>query len=134
MTPPPGHLQVLIVEDDEVTLNTYARSLELQGYDVRTALTAESAWHEAEVHRPDAMIVDLRLPGVDGLELLRRLRASERYRHIPVAIVTGDYFLRETMPSELQQLGAIIAFKPLWLEDLMTLVERLLTNRPKDSA
>jgi two-component system, OmpR family, response regulator len=64
------HVQILIVEDDAPTLDTYARSLMLYGYDVRTALSGEMAWQEAEAHCPDAMIVDWKLPGMDGLALV----------------------------------------------------------------
>lgn len=125
-------VQILIVEDDASTLDTYARSLLLYGYDVRTASSGEMAWREAEANCPDAMIVDFRLPGMDGLALVRRLRASEHTRHVPVAIVTGNYFADEMIPSEAEQLDATICFKPLWLDDLVALVQRLL--RPKDVA
>ena len=69
---------------------------------------------------------------MDGLARVRRLRAGEHTRHIPVAVVTGHYFAEETMPSEAAQLDATVRFKPLWLDDLVALVERLL--RPKDFA
>lgn len=132
MIPHSAHVQILIVEDDASTLDTYARSLMLYGYDVRTASSGEMAWQEAQAHCPDAMIVDLRLPGMDGLALVRRLRAGKHTRQIPVAIVTGHYFVEETMPSEAEQLDVTVCFKPLWLDDLVALVERLL--RPKDFA
>ena len=47
-------------------------------------------------------------------------------RPIPVAIVTGDYFLDDSVSSELQALGAELRFKPLWLEDLVGLARNLL--------
>ena len=124
--------QILIVDDDEPTLDTYARTLRLHGYDVRTASSGESAWDEAAANCPDAMIVDLQLPGMDGLALVRRLRADEHTKHVPVAIVTGHYFAEETMPNAAKQLDATVCFKPLWFDDLVALVERLLT--PHDIA
>ena len=83
---------------------------------------------EVESSHPDAVIVDFRMPGIDGLEFLRRFRARDDTHSTPVAIVTGDYFLDETIPAELRELGAEVRFKPLWLEDLATLVHGLLTS------
>ncbi len=66
------------------------------------------------------------MPLVDGLGFLRRLRAHDDQRDIPVAIVTGDYFLDDAVSNELQELGAELRFKPLWLEDLVGLARNLL--------
>jgi DNA-binding response OmpR family regulator len=118
---------VLIVEHDELTTATYARMLRLEGYQVQTAVSAEDGLRAAESSHLDAIIVDFRLPGMDGLEFLRRLRARRDTRRTPVAIVTGDYFLDDTIPAELRELGAEVRFKPLWLEDLVTLIRGLLT-------
>jgi DNA-binding response OmpR family regulator len=81
---------------------------------------------EVESSHPDAIIVGFRMPGMDGLEFLRRLRARDDTT--PVAVVTGDYFLDETIPAQLRELGAEVRLKPLWLEDVATLVQGLLTS------
>jgi two-component system OmpR family response regulator len=121
--------KILIVDDDEGVTQTFARMLRLEGYQVRTAVSAETGLREAEHSHPDAIILDLRMPLVDGLGFLRRLRAHDHQRTTPVAIVTGDYFLDETVASELQQLGAELKFKPLWLEDLVGLARNLLQSK-----
>src|SRR5882672_5166893 len=121
--------KILIVDDDEGVTQTFARMLRLEGYQVRTAVSAETGLREAEHSHPDAIILDLRMPLVDGLGFLRRLRAHDRQRTTPVAIVTGDYFLDETVATELQQLGAELKFKPLWLEDLVGLARYLLQSK-----
>lgn len=117
---------ILIVDDDEAVTQTFARMLRLEGYTVRTAITAESGLTEASQNNPDAIILDLRMPLVDGLGFLKRLRALDSSRQVPVAVVTGDYFLDEQVSSELRQLGAELKFKPLWLEDLVGLAKTLL--------
>lgn len=117
---------ILIVDDDEAVTQTFARMLRLEGYTVRTAVTAESGLAEASLNNPDAIILDLRMPLVDGLGFLKRLRALDSSRQVPVAVVTGDYFLDEQVSSELRQLGAELKFKPLWLEDLVGLAKALL--------
>jgi two-component system OmpR family response regulator len=118
--------KILIVDDDEGVTQTFARMLRLEGYQVRTAMSAEKGLLEAETSHPDAIILDLRMPLVDGLGFLRRLRAHDDQRGVPVAIVTGDYFLEDSVSNELQQLGAELRFKPLWLEDLVGLARNLL--------
>lgn len=117
---------ILIVDDDEAVTQTFARMLRLEGYTVRTAVSAESGLAEASQNNPDAIILDLRMPLVDGLGFLKRLRALDSSRQVPVAVVTGDYFLDEQVSSELRQLGAELKFKPLWLEDLVGLAKTLL--------
>jgi two-component system response regulator PrrA len=118
--------RILIVDDDEGVTTTFARMLRLEGFDVRTALNGEMGLREASRSRPDAIILDLRMPLVDGLRFLRRLRADDEQRDVPVAIVTGDYFLDDDVATELRQLGAEVKFKPLWLEDLVGLARDLL--------
>jgi two-component system response regulator PrrA len=117
---------ILVVDDDEGVTQTFARMLRLEGYDVRTAMNAETGLREADKSHPDAIILDLRMPLVDGLGFLRRLRSRDEQRDTPVAIVTGDYFLDDQVSAELRELGAELKFKPLWLEDLVGLARHLL--------
>jgi DNA-binding response OmpR family regulator len=121
--------KILIVDDDEGVTQTFARMLRLEGYQVRTAISAETGLREAEASHPDAIILDLRMPLVDGLGFLRRLRERDEQRATPVAIVTGDYFLDDSVSAELRDLGAELRFKPLWLEDLVGLARNLLQSR-----
>ena len=123
---PPALASILIVDDDEAVTQTFARMLELEGYTVRTAMTAETGLREADEYHPDAIILDLRMPLVDGLGFLRRLRARAGQQDTPVAIVTGDYFLDDAVSTELRELGAELKFKPMWLEDLVGLARTLL--------
>jgi len=121
--------KILIVDDDEGVTQTFARMLRLEGYQVRTAVSAETGLQEAQNSQPDAIILDLRMPLVDGLGFLRRLRSHAAQSKTPVAIVTGDYFLDDAVSAELRELGAELRFKPLWLEDLVGLARNLLQSR-----
>ena len=124
----PQRSTILIVDDDEGVTQTFARMLTLEGFQVRTAINAETGLRVATESHPNAIILDLRMPLVDGLGFLRRLRSqdSQRLTPTPVAIVTGDYFLDDDVASELRALGAELRFKPLWLEDLVGLARNLL--------
>ena len=124
-----SNAKILIVDDDEGVTQTFARMLRLEGYQVRTAVSAETGLQEAHTSLPDAIILDLRMPLVDGLGFLRRLRERDEQRSTPVAIVTGDYFLDDSVSAELRELGAELRFKPLWLEDLVGLARNLLQSR-----
>jgi len=64
--------------------------LEYTGYDVRTARTAEDGIALAVSEPPDLVLMDLQLPGIDGMEALRRLRKSPRTADIPVVAVTAQ--------------------------------------------
>ena len=117
---------ILIVDDDEGVTQTFARMLTLEGYQVKTAFNAQKGLELAHERLPDAIILDLRMPLVDGLGFLRQFRAIDARRTTSVAIVTGDYFLDDAVARELRELGAELRFKPLWLEDLVGLARNLL--------
>jgi DNA-binding response OmpR family regulator len=122
----PQPASILIVDDDEAVAQTFARMLRTEGFYVRTATSAEAGLLEAAKNRPGAIILDLRMPLLDGLAFLKRLRATEGPHPVPVAVVTGDLFLDDNVAAELRQLGAQLKFKPLWLEDLVDLARTLL--------
>jgi DNA-binding response OmpR family regulator len=118
--------RVLIVDDDHSTTESFARMLRLEGHDVRTAPDAQTGLAAALAYAPDAIIVDFRMPLMDGLGFVSRFRAEERGRVTPIAMVTGDYFLDDRITGELERLGVLLRFKPLWLDDLCTLAGALL--------
>jgi DNA-binding response OmpR family regulator len=117
---------ILVVDDDPAVIETFALMLQLEGFDVCTAGGAEDGLRQALARRMDAIILDLRMPLVDGLEFLRRLRAGVHAYDTPVAIVTGDYLIDETVIDTARDLGATIKFKPLWVDDLVTVTRDLL--------
>ena len=117
---------ILLVEDDRVAAEIFSHILKTAGFDVRIAGDAETGLEMAARERPSAILLDLRLPTIDGLEFLRRLRAMATMAGLPVALVTGDYFAEERIVHEVEALGARVRFKPLWEEDLLRLVEEML--------
>lgn len=122
-----GTRRILIVDDDRAVADTFSRMLRLEGFDVATALSAEAGLELADEVAPSAIILDLRMPIVNGLQFLRTIRARPHLIEVPVAIVTGDYFLGESTATELKLLGASVRFKPLWLEDLVALARALVS-------
>jgi DNA-binding response OmpR family regulator len=82
-------VDVLLVEDDPSVLEMYRLKLELDGYRVNTALDGEEGLKKAGDLTPDIIFLDIRLPKMDGLEVLRKLRAQEKTREIPVIILSN---------------------------------------------
>jgi CheY-like chemotaxis protein len=119
---------VLIVDDDETVAATFGRMLQLDGFAVRTATTAETGLAEAVRSHPDIIILDLRMPMMDGLGFLRRLRRDPCCEHLPVALVTGDYLIDDSALEEAAALGATVKFKPFWIDDLTVLARDLLAH------
>jgi CheY-like chemotaxis protein len=117
---------LLIVDDDACTLDTLSRMLRLEGYTVLTAGDSDAALRAVGAARPDAILLDLHMPLQDGLAFLRILRGQEGARRTPVAVMTGDYFVADTIAEELSELQAELHFKPIWLADLLAVVDRLL--------
>src|SRR5207237_2666125 len=81
-------VDVLLVEDDPSVLEMYRLKLELDGYRVNTALDGAAGLKKAGDLTPDIIFLDIRLPKMDGLEVLRKLRAQEKTRDNPVMILS----------------------------------------------
>jgi DNA-binding response OmpR family regulator len=118
--------RVLIVDDDPSTADTFSRTLRLEGFEVWAGLSAEEGLSLAQTHQPNVIVLDLRMPLTSGLQLLRAIRAIPGLSSTPVAIVTGDYGLEDEMRDEIKALAAELRFKPIWIEELVTLARELL--------
>ena len=79
---------VLVVDDNATNLKLVAYLVRANGYDVHTAGNADAALAAVAEHRPQLILMDLQLPGVDGLELTRRLKADPATRDIVIIAVT----------------------------------------------
>ena len=121
--------RILIVDDDETVVQTFAKALSLEGYDVRVATSPLVGLQEALDTPPDVILLDLRMPFVNGVGFLYRLRAQKAHRHTPVAIITGDSCIDDPAMSELHGLEAEVLFKPLWIDEVVTLTRSLLAKR-----
>ena len=121
--------RILIVDDDETVLQTFAKALSLEGYDVRVAASPLTGLQEIDETPPDAILLDLRMPFVNGIGFLYRLRAHATHRNIPVAIITGDSCVDDPALQEMHDLDAEIVFKPIWLDEVISVTRHLLEKR-----
>jgi DNA-binding response OmpR family regulator len=86
----PKITHILIVEDEPAQLVLTRRALESHGtFELTHAANAQEAFNRLQEHIPDLILMDLGLPDSDGLDVTRRLRDDDRYRWIPVIILTG---------------------------------------------
>ena len=80
---------VLVVEDDDDLRRLYARTLTLAGYRVKEARGGFEALRLIDSEHPDAIVLDLMMPGVDGFAVLNELTGQAHTRQIPIVVVTG---------------------------------------------
>jgi len=80
---------VLVVEDDPQTRQFYTEALQRDGFVVEQAHNGHQALHKALEIEPDLILTDIAVPGIDGIELCRRLRADSRTHGIPVLAISG---------------------------------------------
>lgn len=116
-------MRLLVVDDDSHVRESLALSLEFEGYSVATAPDGERALRTVASERPDLMIVDVMMPGVDGLEACRRLRASGN--RVPILMLTA----RDGLGDRVTGLDAgadDYLVKPFALEELLARVRALL--------
>jgi two-component system, cell cycle response regulator DivK len=82
--------RILCVEDSEDSLFTLHKRLSLAGFEVKVATNGTEGVDWAKTLQPDLIVMDLRLPGLDGWEATRRLKSQQETKHIPVIVVTSD--------------------------------------------
>ena len=81
--------KILIVEDDEFLRSLTAKRLEKEGYHIEVAVDGENAVATLEKYHPDLILLDLLLPGLDGFEVLKKIRANEAVKATPVIVFSN---------------------------------------------
>jgi CheY-like chemotaxis protein len=115
------HRQVLLVDDEPALLKSLAPFLEFAGHQVVTAADAQAALELLQSSRPDAIVCDLHLPGIDGFEFYRRVRQNREWRTIRFIFLTGA--AQETgLRQSLQLTDSRCLTKPLDPDDLLTIL------------
>lgn len=88
-TRPPEECKILVVDDDERIVEIFTVILKRDGYQVITATDGYSAMRMIEEEAPDVAVLDVILPGLDGIEMCQRIKNDPRTRFVPVILVTG---------------------------------------------
>ena len=83
-------IKVLVIEDDEYSRDALAHLLDAEGYDAQSAHDGEAGLEKAKETNPDVIVLDLNLPGIDGRQVIKRIRGDQSLASIPILVVTGD--------------------------------------------
>jgi CheY-like chemotaxis protein len=96
--------KILIVEDDLIIRSIYRRKFEMSGYKVETAEEGNAALKMLLSFKPDIVQMDIGLPGIDGVEVIRQMRASQDFRAIPILVLSSFY--RPDLAAQAWKAGA----------------------------
>lgn len=123
-----GRKRILIVDDEPAVVAFIEEALRLEGdYDLATAYDGFEAGHQLAIFKPDLIVLDIMLPGMDGFEICRRLKTDPAMSHVKVLAVTG--FATEENIEKILGYGADdFLAKPLKLADLKKKVHELLAD------
>jgi two-component system response regulator MprA len=120
--------KILIIEDDEAIVKVLHRVLSYEGYEIFKALNGQQGLNSARENRPDLVILDVMLPGMDGLEVCRRLRLGGS---IPILMLTA----KDTIQDRVTGLDAgadDYLVKPFEVEELLARLRALLRRTKSD--
>ena len=117
--------RILLVEDNEMNRDMLSRRLERRGYEVIVAVDGEEGVARAKADAPDVVLMDLSLPGIDGWEATRQLKAADETRSIPVLALTAHAMAGDR--EKALEVGCDeFDTKPVDLPRLLDKIERLL--------
>ena len=122
--------KILVVDDDKSILRTFARILQKSGYEIETAETGKEAIEKAETQHYDLALVDIRLPDMDGTDLLSKLKKP--LQNTIKIMITGFPSL-ETGIKALDEGADAYLVKPVKPQDLLTLLEEKLKSREESA-
>ncbi|MBA2880318.1 nitrogen regulation protein NR(I) [Desulfosalsimonas propionicica] len=116
--------EILIVDDDVQLRQSFARLLGEEGYDVRMASSGEAGIQAVEDHLPDLVVMDVRMPGIDGIETLQRIQAIDA--KLPVVIMTA-FGTTETAIEATKQGAFDYVLKPFDVGDMLKIIEQAVS-------
>ena len=120
--------RVLLVDDEREYVTTLAERMQMRGLDPQVAYSGEEALKVLETNVPDVMVLDLKMPGIDGLEVLRRTK--RRHPQIQVIILTGHGSERDEATA--RRMGAFDHLqKPVDINDLLRVMEQAFGQKPE---
>jgi two-component system, cell cycle response regulator DivK len=122
--------KILLIEDNELNRDMLSRRLQKRGYEVVMAADGETGVAMAQAEAPGLILMDVSLPGIDGWEATRRLRAAPETRHIPIVALTA-YTTSGDREKALAAGCDDFDTKPIDLPRLLGKIETLLKKEPR---
>jgi CheY-like chemotaxis protein len=121
---------ILVVDDYQDAREMYAEYLQFSGFRVAEARNGNEAVEQAFALKPDLILMDLSLPGMDGWEATRRLKADAATRHIPIVALTGHALAGASEGAKRAGCDSFVT-KPCLPDDLVLEVRRMLETKVK---
>jgi CheY-like chemotaxis protein len=122
--------RLLVIDDDPDILTLMAEALTFHGYKVSTASGGQEALDRVRRERPDLVLLDLKMPGVDGYEVIRRLKSDGATRPIPVIVITASTVQKERDKVQVLGMGAAqYLTKPLSIEALIREIKKAIAEK-----
>ncbi len=120
---------ILIIEDDEYSREALEHLLKAEGCETRSAADGVSGYRAARRSPPDVIVVDLRLPDVDGERLINKFRGNRSLRDIPIVVITG--YSRQDIASPEELKADFCLTKPAAFDDVIQVISNL--TRPNQA-
>ncbi len=117
--------KILVVDDEADLVETIRFSLELGGYNVLVASNGEEGLNLARQEKPDLILLDLMLPKLDGYKVCRLLKFDERYKHIPILMLTAKTQEKDKILGKETGANEYIT-KPFDMDELMAKIKSYL--------
>ena len=117
----------LLIEDDRDVAALFRHVLDMAGYRTEIVFDGNAALEKLATVHPDIVLLDLQLPGVSGVDILKQMRADERLKTVPVVVVTAYAYFANSLPVE----PDLFLLKPVDIHDLSNLIQRLRATKEK---
>jgi|PlaIllAssembly_1097288.scaffolds.fasta_scaffold415165_2 DNA-binding NtrC family response regulator len=122
-------MKVLVVDDEPIVLKSCRMVLEAEGFEVMMAGSVQEALAAIEAHAPGLLLVDVKMPVLDGMYLMRQVR--EKRPGMPIIVMSG-YSTRDTIREALELGAATFIAKPFTPDELTDTVRSVLKTRAKE--
>ena len=121
----PERATILVIDDDAVSRAALSVLLEEEGYEVLTAAGGEDGLKAVEKRRPNVLLLDMMMPGMDGIEVIRRIRQEPALGRMKIIVLTGDV-TRERRQKALECGADRFVAKPFRIPELLDVVKAIL--------
>jgi two-component system alkaline phosphatase synthesis response regulator PhoP len=122
-----GQKRILVVDDEVDLVETIRFPLEMEGFNVLVSYNGEDALNQARKENPDLILLDLMLPKLDGYKVCRLLKFDERYKHIPILMLTAKTQEKDKLLGKETGADEYIT-KPFDIDELMKKVKAYLSK------
>ncbi len=123
--------RILVIEDHEDNRQIMNDTLSAAGFEMIEAVTGDAGVAMAESERPDLILMDIQLPGIDGYEATRLIKAKPALRHIPIIVVTSYALSGDEVKAKEAGCNAYLA-KPFRPRELLAKVREFLPEAPSE--